>query len=237
MLVVVGSLPAAEFDDQLARLGRERPQTHVIDKAGVFSPAQWQELNAQLEAFERTNTVEIAVVVLPDIGGGEIDDFTVRLFKLWGIGKKEKNNGVLLLAALKERKVRIEPGYGLEPVLPDAACGRIIDEAVLPSFREQKFAEGLSRGAQQIIARIAAQAGGPGETSSQPPAKLGPVGFLILFGFLGLVVLILVVAHKRGWTKNSSGNSGGGSSDSSSGGGGGGFGGGCSGGGGASRGW
>ena len=91
-LVVAGGVVGAEFDDLLARLGRERPQTHVIDKAGVFPEQERQDLNARLEEFERKTTVEIAVVVLPDIGSGNIDDFSVRLFKLWGIGKKDKRS-------------------------------------------------------------------------------------------------------------------------------------------------
>lgn len=235
-LIVAGQVAATAYDDLLAGLGRERPTTHVIDRAGVFSEQERQDLNSRLEEFERKTTAEVAVVVLPNIGGGDIDDFTVRLFKLWGIGKKDKNNGVLLLAALEERKVRIEPGYGLEPVLPDAACGRILDEAVMPSFREKRIAEGLSRGAQRIMDRISEQTPPPEESSSPPPGKLGPIGFLILFGFFGLVILILVVAHKRGWTSSSSGGSGS-SGGGSSGGGSGGFGGGSSGGGGASRGW
>ncbi len=227
---------ATDFDDLLARLGRERPQSRVIDKAGVFSEQERQELNARLEAFERKTTVEIAVVVLPNIGGGNIDDFSVRLFKLWGIGKQDKDNGVLLLAALEERKVRIEPGYGLEPILPDAVCGRIIDEAVLPAFREQKIAAGLSQGAQGIMDRISGQASGQEEPPARAAEKLGPVGYLIIFGFIGFVILILVVAQKRGWTSTSAGGGGGGGG-SGGGGSGGGFGGGSSGGGGASRGW
>ncbi len=222
-LISAGVAAGAEFDDLLDRLGRERPQTRVIDKAGVFAEQERQELNARLEEFDRKTTVEIATVVLPDIGGGDIDDFSVHLFKLWGIGKKDKSNGVLLLAAIKERKVRIEVGYGLEPVLPDAVCGRIIDEAILPAFREQKLAEGLACGAQRVMDRISGQIAGQADPSSPPVEKLGPVGYLILFGFFGLVAFIIVLAYKRGWTSNSAG--------------GGGFGGGRSGGGGASRGW
>lgn len=234
-LALAGAAQAAAVDDLLARLGRERPLTRVIDKAGVFSEQERQDLNARLEEFERQTTAQIAVVALPEIGGGEIDDFSARLFKLWGIGAKGKDNGVLLLAALQERKVRIEVGYGLEPVLPDAACGRIIDEAVIPSFRGQKYAEGLARGAQRIMERVSGQSPAPAEPASPPPEKLGPVGFLILFGFFGLVILLLVVAHKRGWVSSSSGGGSSGGSGGSSGGGG--FGGGSSGGGGASRGW
>lgn len=235
-LVVACGAAGAEFDDLLDRLGREHPQTRVIDKAGVFAEQERQELNARLEEFERKTTAEIAVVVLPNIGGGNIDDFTVRLFKLWGIGKKDKNNGVLLLAALAERKIRIEPGYGLEPVLPDAVCGRIIDEAILPPFRENKIAAGLSQGAQRIMDRISGQAPAQEEPPGKPAEKLSPLGYLIVIGFIGLVILILVVAQKRGWVTNSA-SGGGGGSGGSGGGSGGGFGGGSSGGGGASRGW
>ena len=94
----------------------------------------------------------MAVVILPSLEGGQIDDFTNKLFAKWGVGQKGKNNGVMLLVAIGDRKARIEVGYGLEPILPDALAGRVLAEQLYPAFKQQRYAQGLT----QAVSRIAA---------------------------------------------------------------------------------
>jgi uncharacterized protein len=230
----------------------------VHDCVGVFSAAQRADLESFLRSTERATTAEIAVVVVPTIGDTDIDTAAEKLFSFWGIGKKDKDNGLLLLAAIEDRKIRIEVGYGLEGALPDAKTGRILDEQVIPRFKEQKFAEGLIAGAvvlagvvaresnaeialpasMQTYAALATAAGeeaASGTGATAPPPSVGAA--LAFFGIFGGVIAFLIVGKKKGWIKpsSSSGRSGGWSGGRSSGGGG--FGGGRSGGGGASRGW
>lgn len=233
----------------------------VHDCVGVFSAAQKADLESFLRSVEGATTAEIAVVVVPTIRDTDIDTAAGKLFSLWGIGKKDKDNGLLLLAAIEDRKIRIEVGYGLEGALPDARTGRILDEQVIPRFKEQKFAEGLIAGAV-VLAGVVAQesktevalpasmhaytalatgAGADGESATGAPAAPPSVGAaLAFFGIFGGFIAFLMVGKKKGWIKPSSssgrpggtGGLGGGRSS-----GGGGFGGGRSGGGGASRGW
>src|SRR5688500_11717580 len=123
------ALPQTSFDQLLQNLN---PESRVTDTAKVLSDVQKQQLERLLADLERATTVEIAVVALPSLQGGEISDFANRLFERWGIGKRGKNNGILLLAAVEDRKVWIEVGYGLESLIPDARAGRILDEALIP---------------------------------------------------------------------------------------------------------
>jgi uncharacterized protein len=230
----------------------------VHDCVGVFSAAQKDDLESFLRGTERATTAEIAVVVVPTIGDADIDVAAGKLFARWGIGKKDRDNGLLLLAAIEDRKIRIEVGYGLEGALPDARTGRILDAHVIPRFKEQKFAEGLMAGAvalagvvaqeskaeialpasMQAYAAPATAAGADGETGAGTAAEPPGVGAaLAFFGIFGGFIALLIVGKKKGWIKpsSSSGRRGGFSGGRSSGGGG--FGGGRSGGGGASRGW
>ena len=227
--------PAQNPDALIASLSK--PTTYINDYAGVFSATNKALLESYLQQVQTRTTVEIAVVALKSLDGGEISDFANRLFEKWGIGKKGKDNGVLLLAAIEDRKVRIEVGYGLEGVLTDAKSGRILDMHVIPYFKSGDYAAGLSQGARAIAAVVAGEA----EPAPAPGAKeFTPAVFMVLFLIFGVIVLLVVIAVKKGWA-TTGGSSGGGWSSGgggwSSGGGGGGFGGGSSGGGGASRGW
>ena len=226
---------AAESDAYLKSL---QPQGAVSDWAGVFTPEQRSALESRIAALRQANGAQLAVVTLKSMKGGGIDDFAVKLFAQWGIGEKGKDNGVLLLAAIEDRKMRIEVGYGMEGVLTDAATGRIQDEYIVPRFKEGNFAQGLSDGADALIKVMS------GEALPAPAAAAegSPLAGLIFLVFFVLIFVLIVRAAIRGnkggkgggWTSGGGSHGGGGFS---SGGGGGGFGGGSSGGGGSSRGW
>ncbi|MFH0954241.1 MAG: TPM domain-containing protein [Verrucomicrobiota bacterium] len=245
-LAAAASVFAAEGPDAL--LQRLEPRGYVADYAAVFSAGDCASLSNYLNEVERKTSAEIAVVTLPSLEGGEINDFANRLFARWGIGKKGKDNGILLLAAIQDRKVRIEVGYGLEGAIPDARAGRILDEHVIPRFKEGNYASGLAAGARALAELVAGEAG-VALTSAVPAAAATSealeeegnplIGLLIVFGFFGFIIWFIRTAVKRGWVKPGTGGSSGGgwSGGGGGGGGGGGFGGGSSGGGGASRGW
>ena len=102
------------------------------------------------------------MVTLKSLEGGQIDDFAVKLYKRWGIGQKGKDNGVLLVVAIDDRKARIEVGYGLEPILPDALAGRVLNEQLFPAFRQKRYAEGLTAAVNRVaeIIERTSRAGG-----------------------------------------------------------------------------
>ena len=117
-----------------------RPQGYVNDFAGVIDGKTRAELTRLVREVETRTSAEIAVVTVKSLDGMTVEEYAVKLFADWGIGKKARNNGVLVLVAPTERRIRIEVGYGLEPILPDARTGRIIREACLPLFRKNQYA-------------------------------------------------------------------------------------------------
>lgn len=137
-----------------ALLERLKPNGFVNDFAGLLKPPQRDALEQRVRQLQQKTGAELAVVTVKSLEGGQIDDFTHKLFHNWGVGQKGKNNGVMLLVALDDRKMRIEVGYGLEPILPDALAGRIIDEDLRPLFRESRYADGISRAVERIAAIV-----------------------------------------------------------------------------------
>lgn len=130
--------------------GFPRPAGYVNDFAGLFSPDFREELEKELSDFEKETTAEIAVVTIESLDDYSVEEYAVRLFEEWKIGKKEKDNGILLLIAKQERKIRIEIGYGLEPVITDGRAGRIIREEMRPSFKKENYEEGVKLAVAQI---------------------------------------------------------------------------------------
>lgn len=222
-----------------------QPQGAVSDWAGVFTPEQKADLETRLAAAQAATGVELAVVTVASLKGGQIDDFAVRLFEQWGIGKKDKDNGVLLLAALEGRQVRIEPGYGFEGDLPDAQCGRILDDFIIPRFKEGDYAGGLIAGAD-VLLKVMTGEELPEADSASEGGGIGEFIALIIFVLVWGVIAWAAISGNRsggggGTTRGpripGGGFFGSGSGGSRGGGGFGGFSGGRSGGGGASRGW
>jgi uncharacterized protein len=122
----------------------------VVDKADLLSPAQEAALSAQSAALEKATGHQFVVVTVPGLGGHPIEDYGVRLGRYWGIGRKDINDGVLLLVAPAERKVRIEVGYGLEKALSDPRAAEIIAHDILPSFKAGDLPGGIAAGAASI---------------------------------------------------------------------------------------
>lgn len=231
----------------------------VVDRADILSDAKERELSARLEALERDTSDQVVVVTLPSLQGYEIEDYGYRLGRAWGIGQKGQDNGVLLIVAPTERKVRIEVGYGLEPILTDTLSALIIQNRILPSFRTGGYEAGITNGVEAIDTQLRldpaeAQARAAEAQRPKSHAPVLPVAFIaILFFmmFMGLIGGSRGGRRRRGgglgpvllWAAadalRDSGRRGGGWGGSGFGGGGGGFGGGGGGfgGGGASGGW
>jgi uncharacterized protein len=145
-----------------------QPEGPVSDFAGLMSPDERVTILNRLKELRRKTGAQFALVTLQSLEGGQIDDFTVRLFNKWGVGEKSKNNGVMLLVAIQDRKARIEVGYGLESILTDAQADRILKEQLFPSFKQQHYAEGLSR----AVAQLAQIVEGRETAQSQPRPTL-----------------------------------------------------------------
>jgi uncharacterized protein len=126
----------------------------VVDRAGLLSERDEQELESALARFETETTNQIVVVTLESLQGLPIEEYGYQLGRHWGIGRAGKDNGALLLVAPEEREVRIEVGYGLEGELTDAQSRTIIETRILPHFREGDFAAGIKAGVAAMIATL-----------------------------------------------------------------------------------
>jgi uncharacterized protein len=223
-----------------------KPEGLVNDFANVIPPAYEQKIRAiTSELLEKTG-VPVVVVTLPDIGGAEYNDYANRLYSAWGIGKKGEDKGVLIFVTVKERKMRIETGYGVEGILPDGLVGEIRDRYMTPYFKQGKFGEGLLNGTLAVAQVIAKHSGIrlTGEMPVKAPQKrrsgvsiLPIIVIFLIFMFVfrrrGGSWLLFLPLFLGGGSGGRYGGGGFGGSFGGFGGGFGGFGGGMSGGGGA----
>ena len=176
-----------------------KPEGLASDFAKIIDPASRDSIEALARELREKTGAELAVVTLPDLGGDEIEPVAVDLFKAWGIGKKGTDEGVLILLAWKERRVRIEVGYGLEGILPDGLCGSIIRRVMAPELAAGRVGTGLLRGAQAVTGVIAKDRGVtitgarplPDEDQGQPG---NPRSALLL----AVVVILILNAALRG---------------------------------------
>lgn len=232
----------------------------VVDAANMLDPAQEAALTSKLEGLETTTGRQLVVATVPSLEGYDEQDYGYRLGRTWGIGSAERNDGAILLVAPNERRVRVEVGYGLEPVLTDALSSVIIQTQILPRFRAGDMAGGIVAGADALIEQLRlpeaeAQARSAQILAANEKRSQGNGWPIIIFW---IVILMFIVGpmlfgggrgrqHRRGrgpvviWGPGLGGGWGGGSGGGGGGGGwgGGGFGGGGGGfgGGGASGGW
>jgi uncharacterized protein len=123
----------------------------VVDEANILDRAQLDELTGKLAALETRTTDQLVVATVRSLRGTTVEDYANRLFREWKLGQKDKNNGVLLLVAPSEHKVRIEVGYGLEGTLTDAISRFIIETSIVPRFRSNDMPGGIRRGVDDII--------------------------------------------------------------------------------------
>jgi uncharacterized protein len=123
-----------------------KPRGLVNDFANVISPDYAEKLTQVTGELLRKTNVPVVVVTMPDIGGEDYNEYANRLYAAWGTGKKGEDRGVLIFVTVKERKMRIETGYGIEGLIPDGLAGEIRDQYIVPYLREDRFGEGLLNG-------------------------------------------------------------------------------------------
>ena len=234
--------------------------TLVTDYTNTLSAGDKQQLESKLVAFNDSTTTQIAIVIIKSVGQYDIDDYAQKLGRAWGIGTKGKNNGVLVLVALTDRKVSIQTGYGAEGAVPDADTHQIIQNDIVPRFKQGDYYGGLNAASDDLMKLIKGEYKAPVKAKGQDQGGGGSIWIFIV------IVVIIIVAIFRGRGGNGGqiyggrggaspfwwflggamlgrgsggwgGFSGGGGGDSGGGGGFGGFGGGDFGGGGSSGSW
>lgn len=224
---------------------RPSPPRLVNDFADVLSEDEEQALERKLVRFEDSTSTQIAVVIINSLEGYTVEEVAPKFLRDWGVGQTEKNNGVVILSAIKDRKANIQTGWGMEGVLPDLICKRIITKEIAPEFKRERYFEGLDKATDAIISISAGEYTNEGKNGKD--VSVWPLIILMI------VIFVLIsrrarrggtILSRRGYTGWDGGgwwympgNRGG--SDSGRGGGFnfGGFGGGDGGGGGASGDW
>ncbi|MDD5176937.1 MAG: TPM domain-containing protein [Sterolibacterium sp.] len=138
---------------------------HVVDTAGMLQPAQAEALERRLGQFEKQRGSQIVVLIVPTVQPESIEQYSIRVFDAWKLGRKQVNDGILIVVAAQDRKLRIDTGYGLEGAIPDAVAKRIVAETIAPQFRAGDPYAGLVAGIAQIEQLI--------QGEQLPPAKQG----------------------------------------------------------------
>ncbi|QEM08476.1 TPM domain-containing protein [Mucilaginibacter rubeus] len=172
----------------------ERSNTLVTDYTNTLSPADKQQLETKLVAFNDSTSTQIAVVILKSVGNYDINDYGVQLLRKWGIGQKDKNNGVLVLVAIGDRKMSIQTGYGAEGALPDIVTQDIIQNDLKPHFKQGDYYGGLDAGTNSIIKAMKGEYKAD-RKSSKKGNDGGPAGFIII---IIVVVILIIIFRNRG---------------------------------------
>ncbi len=183
----------------------------VVDNAEILKPATREKITVALKAHEQASGDQIAVLTVPTIGDESIEEYAVKVFENWKLGQKGKDNGVLVVVAPQDRKMRIEVGYGLEGTLTDAAASRIIRNVMTPSFKAGDFDKGIAAGVEAIVGQlegkpVAAEEASAASSSSglhiNAPDLPWPERILLgafIFGIIGLFTFVGIMTPGVGW--------------------------------------
>jgi uncharacterized protein len=191
---------------------KPNPPTRVNDFAHVMTPDQVATLEQKLIAFNDSTTSDIVVVTVPDIGDADIGDYALKILRTWGIGDKKNNNGIVILADIKDRKVYIAVGYGLEGAIPDVTARTIVDNEIVPNFRgggNDNYYRGFDQATDALIKAAAGEYKAPeGYAGRHRQARNTGSGigiFIIIF-----IVIIIILSRRGGGGRGGGGYYGGG---------------------------
>ncbi|MBI2711743.1 MAG: TPM domain-containing protein [Bdellovibrio sp.] len=198
------------------------PSKYAVDEQGILKPATVDLLSSLLALENQRTSNQIILAVFKDLGDEDLVAWTSKVFKGWAIGKKGKDNGVLLALYWKEHLIRIEVGYGLEGDLTDIRAKRIISDVLVPVLRQNRPDEALLLATREILAaiksplitsgdfdRVLKNGGYPVETLSGQNTPLSPVVWVLLLVFIGLVIWVRIKAGPQGWAMGRRGRKGG----------------------------
>lgn len=173
----------------------------VVDQAGIIPDLTEAELTAKLEALEQTTQRQLVVVTIADLQGYDISDYGYQLGRSWGIGDAERNDGALLIVAPNDRKVRIEVGYGLEGYLTDAISSLVINNTIVPRFKDGDMPGGIVAGTDALIQQLQL----PPEEAAKVAAEAAqaresdggfPIGALVWFGFIFFFFILPMIGGR-----------------------------------------
>lgn len=167
------------------------PPRLVNDFAGILNPEEKNQLEEKLLSWEDSTSNQLAIVIVKNLNGMDVADYSVRLAEKWKIGSK-KNNGILLLVSMEDRKSRIEVGYGLEARITDAVSNRILDDELKPAFKEQRYSEGFQAATDRIMQAAAGEYKAENKKSKK---KLKGIGWS---GILLVLILLFLFSRKGG---------------------------------------
>lgn len=173
----------------------ERPNRLVNDYTSTLSADEISRLEQKLTAFNDSTSTQIAVVLIKSLEGYDVADYGAGLAETWGIGnvgKDKKNNGVLLLASLGDRRVTIQTGYGVEGALPDAIARRIIENEITPNFKNGNYFAGLNEGTDAVISYTKGEY--TNENQKRKGGSRGGYGFI----FIVIIFIIIAIISRRG---------------------------------------
>ena len=175
------------------------PKAYFNDYAAVVSPAVSSELNAQLEANERTTSNQLLVAIYPRMeSDSSVQDYTVRIAESWRVGQAGKDNGAGLFVFLEQREIFLQVGYGLEPVLTDATAKQIVENELIPYFRQNKIDEGMRASVVAMIAATKGEYKGTGRIHAENGGAGGKnVNWLFIFIGAGVFLIPTIIAFMR----------------------------------------
>lgn len=200
MACCLGNIAIAQVkDEDLPK--QSNPPKLVYDFAGILQPQTIAQLEDELVLFNNEQSTQIAIVIIKNLGPYEINQYATALGHKWGIGQKDKDNGVLLLVAYENRQVNIATGYGAEGRITDGLAGTIIRNDILPRFKEGDFDQGVINGARAIQNAI----NGEYQADEQDVAPVSTPGIGLIF----LIIIIIIIAATRGGRGGRGGSGGG----------------------------
>jgi uncharacterized protein len=183
--------PAMAAPDSPALPNFPKLTGRVVDDANILSAQTKEDLTDKLTALEQKTSRQLVVVTIPSLQGYEISDYGYQLGRSWGIGQGKLNNGILLIVAPTEHKVRVEVGYGLEPIITDALSEVIIQTQILPKFRDSDFNGGVEAGADALIQQLSLNTSDAEKRAAAAEQQQGQ-GDQGGGGFGGLLILLFV---------------------------------------------
>ena len=169
-----------------------KPSGYILDEAGLLNPEEENALEQKMRGYADSTSTQFAIVLVNSTNGRDPYDYAIDIGKIWGVGQKGKNNGVVILVAMQDRKLRIVTGRGIEDVLPDAVCKRIINRTLKPTFKAGAYYQGLEQATSEMMRRASGEF--KNEDSGEEPQGIPPVIII----FLILIIISIIKAVRNG---------------------------------------
>ena len=192
VLVTVFTLQAQDTPTDTIIPNRPNPPRLVNDYVGILQPAEREQLEQKLRLYNDSTSTQITLIIVKTTQPYPIGDFAFQVGRKWGVGQKGKNNGLVLAWATGDRKIYIATGYGLEGAIPDAIANRIIDNIIVPAFKQKQYFQGLDEATTEIIKRAS------GEYKAEPKSDNDGGGGWIFFLVIGVIILVVIISRRNG---------------------------------------